>query len=308
MPNSHHTFSGDFKKFFLRGLGILLPSVLTLWIVVQAYQFVERSVAQPINSGIRSAIIEVLPRVVEDQRLPEWFQVTDDQVARRRAQRQESALRHLTDDDLRAQIRAQNFRDWWDSHWYVRGIGLIVAIVLIYLAGRLLGGYIGRRIYLRLESMITRLPVIKQIYPSVKQIVEFLMGGEQKIKFNRVVLVEYPRHGIYTVGLMTGSSMRDIESAATGDCITVFIPSSPTPFTGYTITVRKEDAIDLPITIDEALKFVVSGGVLVPEKQTIDPDTSRSERVIASAKQELESRGTTEASDGDSSTPRSEAS
>ncbi|MFG0256811.1 MAG: DUF502 domain-containing protein [Phycisphaerales bacterium JB043] len=306
MSTSHHTFSGDFKKFFVRGLAILLPSVLTLWIVVQAYFFVDRSVAEPINAGIRTAVIEILPRVVDDQHLPSWFQVTDEQIASRRARRLEESRPDATDDELRAEIRVNNFREWWESQWYVRSIGLIVAIVLIYLAGRLLGGYIGRRIYLRLEAMITRLPVIKQIYPSVKQIVEFLMGGEQKIKFNRVVLVEYPRQGIYTVGLMTGKSMRDIESAATGDCITVFIPSSPTPFTGYTITVRKDEAIDLPITIDEALKFVVSGGVLVPERQSVEDDPATSQ-LIEGARQELESRQQKDAN-GDNPPPHSQAS
>jgi uncharacterized membrane protein len=287
MPETKHTFSGDFKKFFLRGLVILLPSVLTLWIVVQAYFFVERSVAQPINSGVRTAILEILPRVVEDQELPLWFQVTDDQIISRRTQRLESSLRQLTDEQISAQIRAQNFEDWWNSHWYVRGIGLVVAIILIYLAGRLLGGYIGKRIYVRVERLITRLPVIKQVYPYVKQIVDFLMGSEQKLKFNRVVLIEYPRKGIYTVGLMTGKSMRDIQNAASGDCITVFIPSSPTPFTGYTITVRKEDAIDLPLSVDEALRFIVSGGVLVPERQSLEHSSGNASSTIEAAKQQL---------------------
>lgn len=272
------TFSGDFRKFFFRGLGILLPSVLTLWILVQAYFFVDRSVAEPINAGVRSIVLWAAPQVWTDEHLPKWFAVRPEQIDQFRREREAQAQRPLTVSDMRATIRARNLREWWDSHWYLRGVGLVVAIVLIYLAGRVLGGYIGRRIYHRVERLLTRIPVFKQVYPHVKQVTDFLMGsGEKKIKFNRVVLVEYPRKGIWTVGLLTGNSMRDIEGAAGEECVTVFIPSSPTPFTGYTITVFRKETIDLPITIDEALRFVISGGVLIPDSQDLHRPEAGSE-------------------------------
>ncbi|MEC9374613.1 MAG: DUF502 domain-containing protein [Planctomycetota bacterium] len=263
------TFWGDFKKFFVRGLGILLPSVLTLWILVMAYQFVVRNVAEPINAGIRQVVIKAAPTVIGNDPLPEWFIVSEESIQRVRAERLRQGLRPMGDAALRAQIRERNFREWWNDRFYLRAIGLVVAIVLIYLAGLLLGGFIGRRVYHRVERFFERVPVFKQVYPHVKQVVEFLFGEQQKAAFRRVVLVEYPRKGVWTVGLMTGASMRGIEDAADGRCITVFIPSSPTPFTGYTITVREEDAIDIPITIDEALRFVVTGGVLVPQSQAV---------------------------------------
>lgn len=276
MPAHERTFSGDFRKFFLRGLAVLLPSVLTLWIVVQAYFFVDRSVAEPINAGLRSLVLETAPRMFDDEQLPSWFIVRDEQLARMRAERIRLAQREIPVEQMRAMIRAQNLRDWWQDHWYTQFIGLFVAILLIYLAGRLLGGYIGRRLYSRVEHFLTRLPVFKQVYPHVKQVVDFLMGqGQERIRFNRVVLVEYPRKGIWTVGLMTGKSMRDIEKEIGAGSVTVFIPSSPTPFTGYTITVPADDVYDLPITIDEALRFVISGGVLIPDRQQMPDDPNR---------------------------------
>jgi uncharacterized membrane protein len=276
MPAHERTFSGDFRKFFLRGLAVLLPSVLTLWIVVQAYFFVDRSVAEPINAGLRSVVLEAAPRMFDDEQLPGWFIVRDEQIAQMRAERTRNAQRPLPEEVMRTQIRARNLREWWDDHWYTRFIGLFVAILLIYLAGRLLGGYIGRRLYARLEGFLTRLPVFKQVYPHVKQVVDFLMGqGQERIKFNRVVLVEYPRKGIWTVGLMTGKSMRNIEKVIGDSSVTVFIPSSPTPFTGYTITVPESEVIDLPLTIDEALRFVISGGVLIPDRQQMPDDPNR---------------------------------
>lgn len=259
------SFGSDFRHFFLRGLAVLLPSVLTLWIVVQAYRFVDGNIAEPINSGIRSVVLQAAPRIVSEERLPSWFGVRQEQIEQLRKQRADQALRALSSAQLASQVRARNLREWWNDHWYTRSIGLVVAIVLIYLAGRLVGGFIGRRVYTRLERFITRIPVFKQVYPYVKQVVDFLFG-EQQIKFNRVVLVEYPSKGIWTIGLATGASLSAIRSVTDSENISVFIPSSPTPFTGYTITVPKRDAIDLPISIDEAIRFVVSGGVLVPER------------------------------------------
>jgi uncharacterized membrane protein len=128
----------------------------------------------------------------------------------------------------------------------------------------------------RLERVITSVPIFKQVYPYVKQVVDFLFSDDKPIKFNRVVAVEYPRRGIWAVGLVTGSSMRSIEEES-GESLTIFIPSSPTPFTGYTITVPHDEVHELPISIDEALRFTISGGVLVPPQESIpDRDTTAS--------------------------------
>jgi uncharacterized membrane protein len=107
------------------------------------------------------------------------------------------------------------------------------------------------------------------VYPYIKQLVDFLISDSDKPKFSRVVAVEYPRKGIWSVGFMTGDSLRTIE-AKLPDSVTIFIPSSPTPFTGYTITVAKCDTIALPITVEEAIRFAVSGGVLVPDHQALE--------------------------------------
>lgn len=264
------TFTADFKRFFVRGLGILLPSVLTLWLLVTAYRFVDTNVGEPINQAIRFGVLQTIPRVVDldepGARLPEWFVVTPELIEQERRLRREQNLPQLSDERLRATLRGRSFKHWWDEHWYLRIVGMLVAIVLIYLAGVMLGGYIGRRIYLEIEDFFTRLPVVKQVYPSVKRVVEFLFG-EQSVRFNRVVLVEYPRRGLWSLGLVTGPAMRAIEKHDPSDYLTVFIPSSPTPVTGYTITVRQNETIELDISIDDALRFTVSGGVVLPGSQ-----------------------------------------
>lgn len=174
--------------------------------------------------------------------------------------------------------RREQLKTKWNSiaigNWHVLDlIGLIVAIVFFYFAGAIMSNVLGRQLKDRGEKIIDRVPLIRRVYPAVKQVTDFFFGdNDQQLKFNRVVAVEYPRKGIYSVGLVTGDTMRSIEDAMGQSCLTVFIPSSPTPFTGYVITVPVSDTIDLGITIEDALKFAVSGGVLVPPSQFIKRD------------------------------------
>jgi len=255
----------NFRRFFLRGLTILLPTVLTIWILIAAYNFVQERIANPINGWIRLAVVQWSPYPV----------VLESELTEARTQ--------LNDADRRAWIASGNDKQWLrryvrrekvDAIWnrYRVGmdlIGLFVAVILIYFAGLVLGSFIGHRLYARGEEILKRLPLVKQVYPAVKQITDFLFGSdEQPIQFNRVVAVQYPRLGIWSVGLVTGDTMVDIQAKAGSPCVTVFIPSSPTPFTGYTITVPAEETIDLPISIEDALRFTVSGGVVIPPSQT----------------------------------------
>ena len=243
---SARTFSADFKRFFLRGLVVLLPTVLTLWIVVKAYQFVDNQIAEPINRGLRLGVVKAT-RV--------W----------------EPLQKHFgSAEDAEAMI-ADSVQEWWDDRWYMHFIGLIVAIVAVYIVGRLLGGFFGRQIYRKIETVITTLPIFKQVYPHVKQIVDFLFSDDKRAKFNRVVMVQYPRKGVWSIGFLTGNTLRSIADRA-GDAVTVFIPSSPTPFTGYTITVPRREVLEVPISVDEALRFTISGGVLIPGHQVIEPE------------------------------------
>ncbi len=269
----HRTFSGDFKRFFGRGLGVLLPSVLTLWILVKAYQFVDSTIAQPINAGVRTAIIETAQRT---ERIGRHFEPTVEEVDLEATRRQGERNKATDPGVVRNDLVARNVEAWW-ADWSILldWIGILVAVLAVYFAGRLVGGFVGRRVYRRLEAIITSVPIFKQVYPYVKQVVDFLFADDKPIQFNRVVVVEYPRKGIWSVGLVTGSTMRSIEESA-GESVTVFIPSSPTPFTGYTITVPRDEVRELPITIDEALRFTISGGVLVPPAEAIpDRDVSR---------------------------------
>ncbi len=308
-PKHKKTFAGDFRIFFLRGLAILLPSVVTLALLLWAYTFLRDRVADPINSGVRSAIIAFGPSIVGGEaNMPAWYSVSPDEINEFRIANRE--LRNAPDPQITTIIRKQQFQSVWTKHWYLEGIGFVVAILLIYLAGFFVGNYLGRRIYAQIESWAIRLPVIKQVYPNVKQVTDFLLGGStgaaQTMPSNRVVVVEYPRKGIWTVGLMTGETLRAIQDIAGEPCVTIFIPSSPTPFTGYTITVPASEVFELALSLDEAIRFVVSGGVLVPARQQfgVVPDISTAQ---SAAKHPADLAGDSDHAimDKDLTTPRS---
>ena len=262
------TFFSDFRTFFVRGLGILLPSILTIGLLVWAFSILHRYVAEPINGGVRFLVIELGDDVqgVFNAPLPDWYLVDDAELAQYRLDHPRDT-REIRDAVVVRMVRVDELQVIWRKHWYLEAIGFVVAIIGIYLAGLFFGNLIGRRIYGRVEAFFTRLPVVKQVYPNVKQITDFLVGGDDAkdmMPSSRVVVVEYPRKGIWTMGLLTGESLDQLEKVSGRQLVTIFIPSSPTPFTGYTINVPMEDVWEIDITMDEVIRFVVSGGVLVP--------------------------------------------
>lgn len=256
------SFTSDFKRFFSRGLAILLPTVVTLWLLWQAFGFVYNTVAQPINKATRMTVIWVVPKVMDEESLPDWFSVTESEIAEARLNRPE--IRETASDaSIRLSLRREYLRKFWNEHPYLNLTGLLIAITLIYLAGVLLGNIVGKSIYSKIERLITRIPGFKQVYPHVKQVVDMVMG-EKKMAFSKVVVVEYPSQGIWTVGFLTGKSIREIDQLAGDDVVSVFIPTSPTPFTGFTINLPKVKVMELSMTIEEALRFVITAGVLAP--------------------------------------------
>ncbi len=274
MSSNRQASGHGFRTFFLRGLGFVLPTVLTIWLAIFVYNFVNDRIANHINAGVKWTILQASP----------WPSVTQTQIDDARdglteAQRKAWIEANRSTAFLEREARKLVLQRWWEQvrigNWAVLDLtGLLIAVMLIYIVGRMLGGFMGRRLYERGERFLVGLPVFKQIYPHVKQVTDLFFGdGDKKMNFSRVVAVQYPRKGIWSVGLVTGETMRNIQTAAAADCMTVFIPSSPTPFTGYVITVPKSDTLDLPISIDEALRFCVSGGVIVPASQAIEhPD------------------------------------
>ena len=170
-------------------------------------------------------------------------------------------------------VAGRLIEDYWEREWpkveedfrEMRELGANVVRVHLQL-GKFMAAGIGRIFVGAFERGILQLPLVRNVYSSVKQVSDFLFSPRQ-IEYTRVVAVEYPRTGIWSLGLVTGESMIDIRAAANEPVLSVLVPTSPMPITGYTINVRKSEAIDLNITIDQAFQFIVSCGVVVPPQQ-----------------------------------------
>ena len=152
--------------------------------------------------------------------------------------------------------------------FWVNGLGsiagFIIALIIICMLGVILASVLGKQFWRMVENFILRTPVLNKIYPYLKQITDFLLT-RKKLEFSRVVAVQYPRKGIWSVGLVAGSGLENVKDDVGNDLVTVFIPTSPTPFTGFVIMVPKNDIKDLDISVEDALRFTVSAGVITPQ-------------------------------------------
>ena len=160
------------------------------------------------------------------------------------------------------------------GQWLTVTLSLLVVLGAILLIGWWLGGFLGRRIYAVFDRILHHTPVVSAVYPHLKQITEFFLGSDAVVEFERVVAVPYPRAGIYSLAFVTGSSMRSLHAATGKDLISVFIPSSPMPITGYTLFVPREDLVTVNLTVEEALRTVISGGVLLADSERFRELTS----------------------------------
>jgi len=145
----------------------------------------------------------------------------------------------------------------------IPGIGIVFGIIIIFILG-IIGLLFRGRILNWLEKFFLSIPLLKQIYPPIKQIVNFFISQE-KLSFKKVALIEYPRKGVYSLGFVTKESSIKFKEKLNKELLNVFIPSTPGPFTGVFLVVPKEEVIFLDMSVEEGLKLIVSGGVLNPE-------------------------------------------
>jgi len=150
--------------------------------------------------------------------------------------------------------------------WLAIPCFLSLFLLLLYLLGKFIAASIGRFFWGLFERAVGQVPLVSNVYGAVKQVSDLFLQ-EHELEYSRIVAVEWPRKGIWSVALVTGESMVDIEAAANEPVLSVLIPNSPAPITGFTLTVKKSETIDLNISLDQAIQFIVSCGVVVPPGQ-----------------------------------------
>lgn len=194
-----------FKRYFFTGLALIMPVVVTLYVLVALFRFVDNILGRFINSYLQETL-----------------------------------------------------------GFYIPGIGFILFFLIILFTGFLAVHFFGRNVFPALERWFSRLPFIRQVYPSVKKIFNFVFTQDRAI-FKKVVMVEYPRRGIYSLGFVVNDGLKELQDVIGEEMVNVFIPSTPSPLTGYFAVFPKKDIIFLKMTTEEGLRLVISGGVVNPD-------------------------------------------
>jgi len=162
----------------------------------------------------------------------------------------------------------------------VPGIGVLLMVVLITLIGMFAAGFVGRAIMRTSERLLNRMPVIRSIHGTLKQIFETVFSHSSQ-SFREVVLIEYPRRGIWAIGFLTGTTRGEIQERVEPKLLNIFLPTTPNPTSGFLLFVPKEDVLHLDMSVEDGIKMVISSGIVAPEPGTV-PVRQRSPQPAAS--------------------------
>ncbi|GGI81419.1 DUF502 domain-containing protein [Legionella impletisoli] len=146
---------------------------------------------------------------------------------------------------------------------HLPGLGVLLSLILLLLTGILATNFFGQRLVSWSESILERIPLVRSIYNASKQVIQAIFATNSEA-FRKVILVEYPRKGLWSLAFQTGITSSEIKRHTGDEMVSIFIPTTPNPTSGFLMMVPRSDVIELSMTIDEALKFIISLGVMQP--------------------------------------------
>lgn len=302
-PKRQRKGGGRKRGFFVRGLVVVLPAVLTVFVFVTVLQFADRHVAGPINRVIYASLdgntlgwralgaigidptdasfllpVGEQPKEIADlYRDPDLLELALDQEVQditeliafqtalgevREGQkgffRPHQAL-GIDSAALREEVEKQM------GPW----AGILIAAGLVLTVGYLASGFLGRSAVAAMDRLVSRVPLVRAVYPHAKQLVDFFLA-ENELKFDTVVAAPYPSQGLWSIGFVTSKGLKTLHEARSGQYVAVYIPSSPLPLTGYTIFVEAARLVPLDVSVEQAFRTVVSVGVLIPESEKVE--------------------------------------
>jgi len=200
-----------FKKNFITGLLVLIPLVLTAWVLFSLVEFLDQAVL-------------ILPEHMR----PEYFFGSD-----------------------------------------IFGFGLILTAVVIFVIGIIANNFFGKKLIIIYEAIFNKVPFVKSVYSSIKQVSDTLLTSSGKA-FSKAVLIEFPISGTYTFAFVTGEPDETLTKSLKGKYVNVYVPTTPNPTSGYTLIVPRNKVVELDISVDQVLKYVISMGVTPPKKKIIN--------------------------------------
>src|SRR6476659_9859389 len=156
---------------------------------------------------------------------------------------------------------------------YIPGLGIVTLVLLIFLVGLFAANFIGRQIVGHWEDWLNQLPLVRGIYSTLKSMMDILSFSERG-SYRRVVLIQFPKNGHYCFAFVTGITRGEIQEISTEPLLNVYVPTSPNPTSGYFLLVPEKEVIPLDMSVEEAMKLIVSGGLYSPPA-SLDPQSSR---------------------------------
>lgn len=146
---------------------------------------------------------------------------------------------------------------------HIPGFGVLLALAIVLSIGAIASNFFGRKLVSWWDALLSRIPIVRSIYSSVKQVSDTLFS-ENGNAFRKALLVQWPREGVWTIGFQTGMPGGDVANHLQGEYLSVYVPTTPNPTGGYFVMLKKTDCIELKMSVDEALTYVISMGVVVP--------------------------------------------
>jgi len=224
------SFVDDFKRFFLGGLKALLPTLITISVVLWVWDLLWVHLGQHLITAIKWT----------------WSRLSDEGLL-----------------PFRPNLYISIY--WSEEKVQTRVVGVLLAVLAVYIVGLLVGNLIGRTFWKLGEGLVMRIPIIRAIYPAVKQVTDFVLADRKEhFQANHVVAVQPHSGGIWSIGLVTGNGLPTLTERVGEEMVTVFVPSSPTAFSGYVLVVPRSSVVELPMTVEEVMRLLVSGGVIEP--------------------------------------------
>ncbi len=158
--------------------------------------------------------------------------------------------------------------------FHIPGFGVLLTLLILLVVGATASNFAGRKLVQLGDSLVSRIPVVRSIYSSVKQVSDTLFS-ESGNAFRTAVLVQWPRDGVWTVAFVTGTPNGEVAAYLRDEFVSVYVPTTPNPTGGYFVMVRKSDCVELDMSVDAALKYIISMGVVAPSDPALAPVSSK---------------------------------
>lgn len=154
--------------------------------------------------------------------------------------------------------------------FHIPGFGVLLTLGIVLLMGAIASNFLGKKLLMVGNALLRRIPIVRSIYSSVKQVSDTLFS-ENGNAFRKALLVQWPREGVWTIGFLTGLPGGDVVNHLPADYVSVYVPTTPNPTGGYFVMLKRAECVELKMSVDEALTYVISMGVVVPAARPVPP-------------------------------------